>query len=206
MDVSKPYSAISPGISIEVLVELSRTTEPRSGRALALRLGRSATGVRHALDYLVEQGIVLQQEVGRSHLYTLNRNHLLAPVVEQLASARLELIDRLRRAISSWDEEPIHASLFGSAARGDGDTTSDIDIFLVRPDELAPDDPTWRAQIDLLSDRIRAWTGNHAAVIDIRRSDLSTFIEEKRPLLRNIAEDGIDLAGKPTHRLLRERG
>lgn len=205
MDVSKPYAALSPGVDVEVLVELSRSTEPRSGRALARRIGRSETGVRHALDQLVEQGIVLRSEAAPAYVFTLNREHLLAPIVEQLAGARLELINRLKDAISSWSAKPIHASIFGSAARGDGDTASDIDIFLVRPDDLDSEDPTWRDQIDRLSEAVLAWTGNHAGVIDVGESDLGTFVEEQRPVLGNIAEDAIDLAGKPVRRLLRGR-
>lgn len=204
MDVSKPYTAISPGIDIELLVELSRSTEPRSGRALARRVGRSQTGVRHALEQLVNQGLVLRSEAAPSYVFTLNRDHLLAGVVEQLAGIRLELINRLKDAISSWDVKPIHASMFGSAARGDGDTTSDIDIFLVRPEEVDDEDPAWRDQIDDLSDRVLAWTGNHAGVIDVGEADVGAFLKEKRPVLGNIAEDAIDLAGKPARRLLRK--
>jgi hypothetical protein len=36
---------------------------------------------------------------------------------------------------------PVHLSISGSAARDDGDTASDIEIFVVRPRDVADDDP-----------------------------------------------------------------
>jgi predicted nucleotidyltransferase len=129
---------------------------------------------------------------------------LLAGVIEQLAGVRLELIKRLKSVISNWDVKPIHASMFGSAARGDGNTKSDIDIFLVRPKDVDDEDPAWRDQIDRLSDQVLAWTGNRAGVIDVGETDIAAFLEEKRPLLGNISEDAIDLVGKPARRLLRK--
>jgi predicted transcriptional regulator len=145
MDVSKPFAAISTGVDADVLVVLAGSTKPRSGRELARRAGRSNTGVQHVLDRLVEHGLVNREKVGRTFIYELNRDHLLAPTVEQMAGARAELIHRLRKLIGAWEPAPVHASLFGSAARGDGDTSSDIDLLIVRPADLDPEDAPWRA-------------------------------------------------------------
>lgn len=54
---------------------------------------------------------------------------------------RSDLLSRLRAALSGWSPRAVHASLFGSAARGDGDAGSDIDIFVVRPVPIGQDDP-----------------------------------------------------------------
>jgi hypothetical protein len=59
---------------------------------------------------------------------------------------------------------PLHASMFGSAARGDGDSSSDIDLFVVRSAAVDADARTWRGQVERLSEHVRAWTGNHANV------------------------------------------
>ena len=120
MDVSKPFAAISPGVDADVLVVLAGSTKPRSGRELARRAGRSNTGVQHVLDHLVEHGLVDRGEVGRAFLYELNRDHLLASTVEQMAGARAELVRRLRDAIGAWEVPPVHASLFGSALAATG--------------------------------------------------------------------------------------
>jgi len=203
MDVSKPFSAISSSVDVDVLVVLAGSTKPRSGRELARRTGRSNTGVQHVLDRLVEHGLVNRGEVGRTFLYKLNRDHLLAPTVEQMAGARVELIRRLRKAIGGWEPAPVHASLFGSAARGDGDTSSDVDLLIVRPADLDPEDANWRGQLDELADSVRRWTGNNAGIAEVSENELPRLRKDRPPIVEEVSEDAVDLAGEETRKLLR---
>lgn len=202
MDVSRPLAAISPGVDADVLAVLAASTQPRSGREVARYAGRSNTGVQHVLDRLVEHGLVARQEVGRNFLYTLNNDHLLAPVVQQMSGVRLELIERLRNAIGGWQIAPVHASLFGSTARGDGDASSDIDLLLVRPEGVDPDGETWRRQVDELADGVRRWTGNHAGLIEISEAELPRLRKDRPLVVDEIQRDAVDLAGKPIRKLL----
>jgi predicted transcriptional regulator len=203
MDVSRPFAAISPGVDAAVLVVLAGSTRPRSGRELARRAGRSNTGVQQVLNRLVEHGLVNREEVGRTFLYELNRDHLLASTVEQMAGARTELIRRLREAIGAWEVPPVHASLFGSAARGDGDASSDIDLLIVRPTDVDPEDPTWRDQLDELANRVRRWTGNNAGIAEVSESELPRLRKDRPPVVEEVSEDAVDLAGEETRKLLR---
>jgi len=203
MDVSKPFSAISSGVDADVLVVLAGSTKPRSGRELARRAGRSNTGVQHVLDRLVEHGLVNREEVGRTFLYELNRDHLLAPTVEQMAGAHAELVRRLRDAIDGWEIPPVHASLFGSAARGDGDASSDIDLLVVRPADVDPDDAHWRGQVDGLADLVRRWTGNNAGIAEVSEGELPRLRKDRPPVVEEVSEDAVDLAGEETRKLLR---
>lgn len=202
MDVSRPLRAISPGVDADVLAVLAGSTQPRSGREVARYAGRSNTGVQHVLDRLVEHGLVNRQEAGRTFLYTLNHDHLLAPVVQRMAGIRLELIEQLRNAIGHWEIAPIHASLFGSAARGDGDIDSDIDLLVVRPPGVDPDDEGWRGQIDGLADSVRRWTGNHAGIVEVSEKELPRLRKERPPVVDEVRKDAVDLAGEPVRKLL----
>ncbi len=200
MNVSRPFEAVSSTVDVDVLAVLASSTMPRSGRELARRAGRSSTGVQHALDRLVEHGLVARLQAGRTFLYTLNRDHLLAPVVEKMAEARPELIRRLRDEIGSWRTPPAHASLFGSTARGDGDTASDIDLFLVRPADAEED--LWAEQVNGLADSIRAWTGNNAGIVEVSEDELSELRESPPPVFGELRRDAIDLAGEPARNLV----
>lgn len=204
MDVTRPYTAISPSVDTAVLIVLAGSNMPHSGREIARRTGRSKTGVQHVLQRLVDQGIVERLTTGNAQLYSLNRNHLLAGAVEQMANAHTELIRRLRDTIGSWTIPALHASLFGSAARGDGDTHSDIDLLIVRPADLDPDSEPWRGQIDELAEDVRRWTGNNAGIVEISQSDLPRLAEAQPPILAELRHDAIEIAGKPTRTLLRE--
>jgi predicted transcriptional regulator len=203
MDVAKPYTAISPSVDTAVLIVLAGSSVPRSGREIARRTGRSKTGVQHVLERLVDQGIVERLSTGNAQLYSLNRDHLLAAAVEQMASTHTELIRRLRDTINSWTTPAVHASLFGSAARGNGDTGSDIDLLIVRPANLDPESESWRAQIDALAEDVRRWTGNNAGITDISEADLPRLAEEQPPILAELRHDAIELAGKSPATLLR---
>jgi len=198
MNVARPYSAVSPSLDGDVLVALSRTTRPLTGRRVAEMLAYgSPDGVQKALDRLVDQGIVRREPAGRALMHTLNRDHLAAPAVEALATMRSDLLRRLRTALSSWSPPAVHASLFGSTARGDGDVDSDIDIFVVRPDPVDEEDPRWREQRERLAADVLTWTGNHAALVESSEGQLSEMARSGAPILDALRRDAISLGGTP---------
>lgn len=205
MDVARPYAAVAPGVEGEALVVLAGTTAPLTGRQIA-RLVRRGTSpsVSAALDRLVEQGIVHRQQAGRAYLHTLNRDHIAATAVEFLAGLRSELLRRLRDTLERWQPGPAHACMFGSAARADGDTESDIDLLIVRRADVDEEDAVWRAQLDALPEAVYAWTGNHAGVIELDEADLERLRLNPPPLLGDLRADGIDLVGIPVRALFRE--
>jgi predicted nucleotidyltransferase len=206
MDLTAPHRAVVAGIDGDVLVLLAGRNAPLSGRQIAQELSnRSHDGVRKSLDRLVEQGIVEREAAGRALMHALNREHVGAAAVVALANMRTVLWQRLRDALGTWDVPPRHASAFGSAARGDGTAASDIDLFLVRPDDVSFDDDRWRDQVDRLEQQVRDWTGNPASVIERAEHEIRAAISTAaaHPLLSDLSRDAIDLAGVPTHVLLR---
>jgi predicted nucleotidyltransferase len=202
MDVSRPYAALASGIGTDVLVALARTTRPLTGRRVAELVDHSQRGVLSVLDRFVEHGLVLRTSAGRALMHELNRDHLAAPAVELLAGMRTELLSRLRGAFAEWDVAPIHASIFGSAARGDGDTSSDIDLFIVRPASVDGETAAWRSQVERLIDDVQSWTGNHVAIVEQDERDVGRLRRSKPPVLKEVRRDGIDLAGTPLRELL----
>ncbi|MGD9734336.1 MAG: nucleotidyltransferase domain-containing protein [Solirubrobacterales bacterium] len=204
MNVGKPYIAISATIDTELLVALVGSREARSGRQLAEEIGRSPTGVQHALDRLVSEGLVHRVSAGRAFLYTLNFDHLLAQAVQEMAGARAELVRRLRQRVMRWKTEPRHLSLFGSAARGDGDAESDVDLFLVRPVGVDSEDESWRKQVEQLAEKIHIWTGNNAGIVELGEKQLSGLRRRRPPALRELDRDAIDIAGTPVRKLLKK--
>ena len=205
MDVARPYAAVASGVEGEALIVLAGTTAPLTGRQIA-RLVRRGTSpsVSAALERLSAQGIVHREQAGRAYLHTLNRDHIAAPAVVLLADLRSELLRRLRDTFERWDPAAVHASMFGSTARADGDAESDIDLLVVRPAGIDEEDSRWRAQLDALNDAVYAWTGNHAGVIELAEADLEQLRRDPRGILGDLRADGIDLAGVSVRALLKE--
>lgn len=191
MNVSRPYGVISHPLDGAVLHVLAGTTQGLSGRRVA-RLTGNATqeGVRKALGRLVDEGIVGQQEAGNAILYQLNRRHLAAPAIERLTDLRRALLTRLAETFKAWKVPPLHASMFGSAARGDGDSSSDIDLFVVRPAAVGADDRAWRGQVERLTDDVRDWTGNLASVVEISEPDLADLRRRRPAVVGSLEADG----------------
>jgi predicted nucleotidyltransferase len=137
-----------------------------------------------------------------SVLYSLNRDHIAAPVALALVGLRGALLDRLRGTLAAWKVAPAHASLFGSAARGDGDVDSDIDLFVVRPARVSAEDPAWREQLEALERDVRRWTGNHAGISEVGEDELARLAAERPPVVAELERDAVTLAGDDPRRLL----
>ena len=151
--------------------------------------------VQLALHRLADEGLLDRREYGPSKLYTFNREHLAADPILLLLSIRARLLDRLRSTIEQWELAPTHASLFGSAARGDGDEHSDIDLLIVRSDKVDAEDEQWRSQIDDARQRVPRWTGNRAAVSELSESDVLALLAAPTPILDELRADAVVLNG-----------
>jgi hypothetical protein len=163
--------------------------------------------------------------MGRNRVHELNRDHVAAPVAELLAGLRLELWKRLRATLKAWNPRPVHACVFGSAARGDGGTDSDIDILLVHQPFPGDADPRrsastissqlagyaseimsvqltprqvgkWRRQVDELHDLVRAWTGNALQAVEMSSFEWADHQRHRSTLFSDISRDAINVASE----------
>ena len=202
MDVSHPIRSIIPTLDAPVLEVLAGTRRRLSGREVHRLAGvGSVRGVQLVLARLVAQGLVDAEEHAGAILYAANRAHLAWPAIEALAGIRGELFGRIRDLVAGWSVQPLHVSLFGSAARRDGDASSDIDLLVVRPDAII-DDEAWENEIDALRDDVRDWTGNRCQVLAIDRRRLAEHVAAADPLVDGWLRDGILLAGDPLRTIL----
>lgn len=154
-------------------------------------------GTWRGLRRLVEHGLVSEQEAGRraALLYTLNRAHVAADAALLLTRLRERFFERVKETLAAWPVQPVHVSVFGSAARGDGDTASDVDIFIVRSDDVVEDDEQWREQVDGLAASVLSWTGNHAGIAEVSETDLRRLGRERPPIVAELEEHAVALLG-----------
>lgn len=206
VDLSAPYAAALSRTDGHVLSVLAGTTAPLGGREVARLAQISQNGAWRALRRLVEQGVVIEQPAGgRSLLYTLNRDHIAAEAIITLTRLRPILIERMKERVAGWEVRPVHASIFGSAARGDGDTESDVDVLVVRPRDVDEEDERWRSQIDSLATDVHSWSGNHAGIAEISERDLARLRRERPPVVETVEADAITLVGDEPSTLFRRR-
>lgn len=137
------------------------------------------------LGRMVEDGLVHEVPGG----FVLNREHVAAAAVVLLADLHGELVRRIRAAVERWGGDVLLVGLFGSAARRDGDTSSDIDVLVVSDaDDLG-------GFVDQLSEQIRSWTGNRAQVIGMPPGELQRLRRADEPIVSSWERELLAICG-----------
>jgi predicted nucleotidyltransferase len=198
VDLGSPISSVVPSLDGPVLQVLAQADEGLSGRQIHKLAGSgSVAGVRLVLQRLAATGVVHVDDLGNSLLYRLNRKHLVAGIVEQLANLRRTLVDRLAEEISRWRISPVHASVYGAIARGDGDLDSDVDLLLIRPDQHEFEDVVWDTQVTHLMQTVVDLTGNAAHIFELSQSELAGHLSTEDPILNDWMHPTLHLTGVP---------
>jgi hypothetical protein len=193
MDLSHPLRVITPTLDGDVLAVLALADSTFTpGQVHRLLPHYSDDGIRKVLRRLTGQGVVLADRAGNSYLYRLNRSHLAAGPIRALAELRATLLARIEQTLATWDPPPVYAALFGSAARGNMHTDSDIDLLLIRPDGC--DRSRWEESVAELARTVTAWTGNDTRVLEFSESEVRQFGADE-PVLANVRDQGFTVAG-----------
>ncbi len=193
MELNRPLATITPTLDGDVLAVLAQHDATFTTGQLHRVLNRySEEGIRKVLLRLTRQGVVHSQRVGNAYSYRLNRQHLAADPIIQLARLPRTLLERLEDRLNSWAIPPTYAAVFGSAARGTMTEDSDLDLLLVRADDTPIH--IWDEQVaDLVAD-VSRWTGNDTRPLEYTVSELTTARDES--VLRDVLEDGLTVAGR----------
>lgn len=203
MNVSHPIRGIIPTLDAPIIEVLAGTTRGLSGREVHRLAGvGSVRGVQLVLARLVAQGLVDADEHANATLHRANRSHLAWPALEALVGLRRRLLERVHEIVEAWEIAPLHVSLFGSAARGDGGADSDIDLLIVRPDSVTEGNEAWEAQIDVLRSQVMSSTGNRCQAFDVDQARLRAYVAAGDPLVESWLRDGVLLAGEPLRSLI----
>lgn len=186
MDVSMPISCVVPSLDGPVLAALAGTTGPVGLTEIHRRTGRgSKSGILHVLRRMVESGLIHEVPGG----FVLNREHIAATAVEMLADLHGELVRRIRSLVDTWDADVALVGLFGSAARRDGNTSSDIDVLIVS------DAGDLESFSDRLAGQIWSWTGNRAQVVAIPNKELCRLQDAEESIVANWDQELVVVRG-----------
>lgn len=217
VDQTDPTRAITPTLDGPVLAVLARVGHPLTSGGVAEQSVRgSEIGIRRCLSRLVDEGVVIQRQMGRNRVYEINRDHVAYDAIQRMANLRIEVWSRMRTRLQKWRPRPLAGVVFGSAARGDGNEVSDIDLLLVHPSfpgeiskgkkSLAAvlsttattavlgtaDVSRWNGNVDTLRVDVQKWTGNPLQVVDLSIAEW-TDLPKTEGLWVEILKDGIQL-------------
>lgn len=104
---------------------------------LARHLGVRASSLQRELPALVKAGILRERRDGRQVYYRVDPACPLLPDLRGLLVKTIGLTDLLRHALAPLAERIEVAVVYGSMARGDTTSTSDVDLLVVGDVSLA---------------------------------------------------------------------
>jgi Predicted nucleotidyltransferases len=187
---------VIPGAQGRILAVLAETSDQLNLRTIARLSGVSPAQASRVLPLLVELGMVERRDVPPSALFRFVEDNVASRAVSALARARGTVLDELGRTAAEMAPAPVSVIVFGSVARGEGDSHSDVDVVVVRPATIDEDDDAWVGGLERWRERVRRITGNPIQVVLVDEADVGRFLRGRRPLWRDVARDGIVVFGR----------
>src|SRR5713101_4015549 len=149
-------------------------------RELMRRVSGSPRPVQLALEKLARQGLVESRRVGPLRLWRMDPLHPLYLPLRDLYARTVGIVAQLRTLLEA-DKGIRFAFVFGSYARGDDDTRSDIDVFVVG-----------HMEVDRLieaTQKLEANLGRELNPVVWTEQDLRKRIQERSPFLATVREE-----------------
>lgn len=208
MDWSAPLAPIAQGLEGVVLDRLYRVQGPQSIGEIHRRAGKgSLSGVRFALERLVEQGLVNASRMGNLVAYELNTEHVVYPALQAALDAYRPyalLRERLRALlVEEFGDDLPSVAIYGSVARREAGAGSDIDLLVVAPRSWSDTATAEAFEITgKLHERVSRWTGNTAHVVATTEGDLVEAQRAGDPFTRALALEADTVVGSDVRTLL----
>lgn len=98
---------------------------------LARQLGVTPSSLQRELEALVGSGILLRRQDGRRTFYKANTESPVFPEMKGLIEKTAGIVPALKTELERFDERIELALLYGSVARGEEKSCSDVDLMIV---------------------------------------------------------------------------
>jgi len=165
--------------NVRIMRVLAEIESPLGKTDVARRAELNASGVRRAIDDLVDQGFLEALGTGPRQLVRLRQRHPLAPALRSLFEAERnrfeDLIDQLRLAVEQLQPPPYAAWIEGSVAQN-ADMPGDPLILGILASSQHVD-----GLADQLSHRLKDVMREHEVLVEVRprtAADLATASED----------------------------
>jgi predicted nucleotidyltransferase len=195
MDFVRPVEAIVPGAQGRVLAVMAETSAELNLRTISELSGVSLAQASRVLPGLVELGVLERREVPPSSLFRFVPDHVASRSILALARSTDTALEELGHLAASLLMPPVSIVVFGSFARREADAESDIDLLVVRPDDVEEDDEKWATSMERLHTDGRRLTGNRLEVLEVVAREAAALLTSRRPLWADIRRDGRVLHG-----------
>lgn len=195
IDFVRPIEAIVPGVQGRVLAVLAETTAELNLRTIAQLAQVSPAQASRVLPRLVELGVVERRDVPPAAMFRLVRDHVAGQALLGLARSHDAVLDTMGRLAGELVRPPVEVIVFGSFARREATADSDVDVVVVRPDDIEEDDDAWAGSLDAWRLQVGRLTGNRVEVLEVGADEASKKRSSENPLWADIRRDGVVVHG-----------
>lgn len=120
---------------IKVVKGVIRENNEFSLRDTARKLKISSSTSKEALDFLLSQKILEKRKLGKNHLFKVKDTYLAKQIKILYTLAELNSANFVEEIIAKCSDV-LSIVLYGSAAKGEDDNDSDIDILIISRKKL----------------------------------------------------------------------
>lgn len=190
MDLNRPFGGVIPGVRGAVLAVVLRTGHELTGRQVHGMVGDYSLGsVQDALKSWERLGVIESRAVGRAYVYRVEESHVAVAPLRHLLDPLSALTEIISGVIGESAESVI---LFGSVARGEANSDSDIDLAVIAHEP-------WDRRA-VLSEAIRVGTGNECDILVFTPASFSDALDRGEPVAVDVIKDGVALIGSKPRR------
>lgn len=179
-----------PGAQGRMLAVLVETTAELNLRTIAQLAGVSQAQASRLLPDLVDLGVLERREVPPASLFRFVPEHVASRALLALAHSTDTVLDEIGRLAGALPRPPVSVIVFGSFARREADTQSDIDVVVVRPTAVEDDDDAWADSIEAWRRAVRRITGNRVEVLEVSACEAATKLGGRAQVWADIRRDG----------------
>jgi len=189
---------------VKILRFLVKSHAELNGREIAKAVGLSHVKCHTVLRELSVHGLINMRRVGKSVIYSIEPENILVKFfLAPLYDKETRLVNILAKTIVKEfsSPRPVAIFLFGSIVKGQPRPNSDIDIFLIHPDEK--NIRKAKEELNRAERNVVKLFGNRLAPIMVKESNFKRRYKKGEKLVREVLKTGKIIYGKSLSKLLR---
>lgn len=193
------------GSKIKILRFLFVERDEHTGRRIARGIGMSASSTYKTLQKMKGEGLISVRKKGNAILYKLQENNhivkkLLEPLFEKEKSIYSDVISSITKNLFREKKEIVSIAIFGSVARKEETSKSDIDLVVITKDK------TGKTKIDKAMDKLSIdMAEKFGAAISpyiLTKAEIKKRHLKKQAIIRSILNNNQLIYGEPIERIL----
>ena len=183
MNIKKPLDVFESPVVVSTLRQMVKLNKAYTGREMAKMINVSNKTASTHLENLWKQDVLAKDVAGKSYSYRLNKDNVIVSrlILEMILLERKFFNEIIREVVNTFKARAKRIILFGSYARDEQTTESDLDICVIRGRALPVE------LVESLENSLLTRYGITLAIIQKTEKEWSS---SKSRLIKNIKKEG----------------